>query len=340
MLRFVFLAFLDSQRHASHALRPPARGGMVVGTEVSGIGAQPLFLKMLDGKTHTFNVYFLSAELHEFTAAIAERLGKVPDVIMHRARRIDVLLEAGKKLNEFGWAKECTVHAVLNENEMAHGSPSTSPGASPAPSRPPSPPPSPHLKPNLPSGADPDNYMEDEQNSGFSPTQQMEMNLNAAASADARASTGGEASPEEPTSSPPHSGVSETAAAPNQTSQSGAEETLFTNLSSFMKQDSFYELCGLLGTKDIERTEFDALCSKGLVEASGELGNLNDTLGEQAGAALLLSLDRIKGLAVLRKRPMAGYERGGYWGEKEIPPHPSYALLKRAKLTPEFHPPM
>ena len=182
--------------------------------------------------------------------------------------------------------------------------------------------------------------MEDERDAGFSPTQQIEMNLNAVASADARASTGGEAGPEEPPSSPPDSGVSETAAAPNQTSQSGAQETLLANLSSFMKHDSFYELCGLLGTKDIERSEFDALCSKGMAEASGELGNLNDTLGEQAGAALLLSLDRIKGLAVLRKRPMAGYERGGYWGEKEIPPHPSYALLKRAKLTPEFHPPM
>ena len=121
---------------------------------------------------------------------------------------------------------------------------------------------------------------------------------------------------------------------------SEAHKALRTNLSSFVKHDSFYELCGLLGTKDIERSEFDALCSKGMAEASGELGNLNDTLGEQAGAALLLSLDRIKGLAVLRKRPMAGYERGGYWGEKEIPPHPSYALLKRAKLTPEFHPPM
>ena len=119
-----------------------------------------------------------------------------------------------------------------------------------------------------------------------------------------------------------------------------AHKALQTNLSSFVKHDSFYELCGLLGTKDIERSEFDALCSKGMAEASGKLGNLNDTLGEQAGAALLLSLDRIKGLAVLRKRPMAGYERGGHWGEKEIPPHPSYALLKRAKLTPEFHPPM
>ena len=103
---------------------------------------------------------------------------------------------------------------------------------------------------------------------------------------------------------------------------------------------TFFELCGLLGTKDIERTEFDALCSKGMSEASGKSGNMDDTLGEQAGAALLPSLDRIKGLAVLRKRPMAGYERGGHWGEKEIPPHPSYALLKRAKLTPEFHPPV
>ena len=189
MLRFVFLVFLDSQRHASHALRPPARGGMVVGTEVDGIGAQPLFLKMRDSKTHTFNVYFLSAELHEFTAAIEERLGKVPDVIMERGRRIDVLLEAGKKLNEFGWAKECTVHAVLNEHEMAHGSPSTSPGASPAPSRPPSPPPSPHLKPSatLPSGAEPKDYMEDERDAGYSDTQQMEMNVSAAGSADPRA---------------------------------------------------------------------------------------------------------------------------------------------------------
>ena len=41
----------------------------------------------------------------------------------------------------------------------------------------------------------------------------------------------------------------------------------------------------------------------------------------------------------MRKRPMAVYERGGYWGGKEIPPHPSYALLKRAKLTPELDPP-
>ena len=62
-------------------------------------------------------------------------------------------------------------------------------------------------------------------------------------------------------------------------------------------------------------------------------------LGLQAGAALRLSLDRIQGLALLQKRPMAIYERGGHWGETEIPPHPSYALLKRAKLTPEFDPP-
>ena len=86
---------------------------------------------------------------------------------------------------------------------------------------------------------------------------------------------------------------------------SEAHKALQTNLSNFVKHDSFYELCGLLGTKDIERSEFDALCSKGMAEASGEMGNLNDTLGEQAGAALLPSLDRIKGLAVLRKRPMA-----------------------------------
>ena len=122
---------------------------------------------------------------------------------------------------------------------------------------------------------------------------------------------------------------------------------MLANLSSFMKHDSFYELCGLLGTKDIERSEFEDLCSKGMRVAFGALGDQDDTHGEQAGEALKLSLearqlslDRIQGLAILQKRPMAIYERGGHWGGKEIPPHPSYALLKRAKLTPEFHPPM
>ena len=76
-----------------------------------------------------------------------------------------------------------------------------------------------------------------------------------------------------------------------------------------------------------------------LAAAVGDSSNTNPMLGLQAGAALRLSLDRIQGLAVLRKRPMAVYERGGYWGETKIPPHPSYALLKRAKLTPEFDPP-
>ena len=39
---------------------------------------------------------------------------------------------------------------------------------------------------------------------------------------------------------------------------------MLANLSSFTRHDSFYELCGLLGTKDIERSAFDALCSKGI----------------------------------------------------------------------------
>ena len=43
-------------------------------------------------------------------------------------------------------------------------------------------------------------------------------------------------------------------AASNVTSQSEAQEVMLANLSSFTRHDSFYELCGLLGTKDIERS--------------------------------------------------------------------------------------
>ena len=96
---------------------------------------------------------------------------------------------------------------------------------------------------------------------------------------------------------------------------------MLANLSSFTRHDSFYELCGLLGTKDIERSTFDALCSKGMSEASGALGNLDKTLGEQAGggASLGVSLDPIfheKGKAILKKCPAAAGWKGGEnsWG--------------------------
>ena len=207
------------------------------------------------------------------------------------------------------------------------------------------------------------------------------MNVLAAARADASA-LGKGASPEEPTSSPPESGVSETAAAAsaiseevspeeldhgtsssippalqaaldhsrarrarkaleaasNLTSQSEAQEVMLANLSSFTRHDSFYELCGLLGTKDIERSAFDALCSKGMSEASGALGNLDKTLGEQAGASLGVSLDPIfreKGMAILKKCPAAAGWKGGEnsWGY--CAPHPDYHVLKRARLTTE-----
>ena len=105
-----------------------------------------------------------------------------------------------------------------------------------------------------------------------------------------------------------------------------------------MKHDSFYELCGLLGTKDIERSEFDVMCSKGMIEASGESGNMNDTLGVQAGASLGVSLDPIfrkKGMAILEKCPAAAGWKGGKnsWGD--CAPHPEYHVLKRARLTTE-----
>ena len=119
---------------------------------------------------------------------------------------------------------------------------------------------------------------------------------------------------------------------------SEAQEALQTNLSSFVKHDSFYELCGLLGTKDIERSEFDVMCSKGMIEASGESGNMDDTLGVQAGASLGASLDSVfrkKGKAILEKCPNAARWKGGEnaWGY--CAPHPEYHILKRARLTTE-----
>ena len=178
--------------------------------------------------------------------------------------------------------------------------------------------------------------MEDERDAGYSDTQQMEMNVSAAGSADPRALEE-EVIPEVPDDS--RAERAKRLEASKQEGRYRAQEVMLSNLSDFTKHESFIELCGLLGTKDIERSEFDALCSKGMRAAFGALGDQDDSLGEQAGAALRLSLDRIQGLAILRKRPMAIYERGGHWGGKEIPPHPSYALLKRAKLTPEFDPP-
>ena len=112
-----------------------------------------------------------------------------------------------------------------------------------------------------------------------------------------------------------------------------------SNITAFMMHDAYVEMCGMLSNEDLTRPEFDALLQKGLTAAVGERFNTDPTLGSQAGAALKLSLDRMQGLAVLRKRPMAVYERGGYWGGVYVPPHPSYALLKRAKLTGEFDPP-
>ena len=87
--------------------------------------------------------------------------------------------------------------------------------------------------------------------------------------------------PEEPSysawdrgTSSPYPAALQAALACSSAKRSRVKETLHANLSSFVKHDSFYELCGLLGTKDIERSEFDVMCSKGMIEASGELGNL------------------------------------------------------------------
>ena len=104
------------------------------------------------------------------------------------------------------------------------------------------------------------------------------------------------------------------------------------------------ELCGLLSTNKIERSEFDALYMVGVKKVSGarEYGNPDTTLGKQAGATLARNLDHIYrtwGLAILKKRPMAKYECGGNWDGIPIPPHADYPLLKRARLTKEFDPP-
>ena len=73
-------------------------------------------------------------------------------------------------------------------------------------------------------------------------------------------------------------------------------------------------------------------------EASGALGNLDKTLGEQAGASLGVSLDPIfhkKGKAILKKCPAAAGWKGGEnsWGY--CAPHLEYHVLKRARLTIE-----
>ena len=113
---------------------------------------------------------------------------------------------------------------------------------------------------------------------------------------------------------------------------------MLTNMSDFTRHDSFFELCGLLGTKDIERSEFDSLCSKGMRVAFGALGDLDNTLGEQAGATLGVSLDPVfhkKGKAILKKCPAAAGWKGGEdsWGY--CAPHPEYHILKRSRLTTE-----
>ena len=71
---------------------------------------------------------------------------------------------------------------------------------------------------------------------------------------------------------------------------------------------------------------------------AGRYGNPDTTLGKQAGAALALELDRIfhkKGMAILKKCPMAAGWKGGVnsWGYCD--PHPEYHILKRARLTTE-----
>ena len=45
-------------------------------------------------RTYSFTVFFLTAKLHELTAKMQERMGRVPHVLVSRGRRIDVLAEA------------------------------------------------------------------------------------------------------------------------------------------------------------------------------------------------------------------------------------------------------
>ena len=86
------IVFLDSQHRASLSLRPPTHGGMTIGTETAGIVAQPLFVKLSGDRrpnmngTYTFIVFFLTAKLHELTAKMQERMGRMPDVLVSKGR--------------------------------------------------------------------------------------------------------------------------------------------------------------------------------------------------------------------------------------------------------------
>ena len=44
--------------------------------------------------TYSFTVFFLTAKLHELPAKMQERMGRVPDVLVSRGRRIDVLADS------------------------------------------------------------------------------------------------------------------------------------------------------------------------------------------------------------------------------------------------------
>ena len=377
---------------------------MAIGTPTLGIDAQLLFVKLSGDKrpnmnrTYSFTVFFLTAKLHELTAKMQERMGRVPDVLVSRGRTIDVLADADTCLSEFGWCKECTVYAVMHDD--AHGSPSASPGQSPAASQPPSRPASPYRKPDLPSGINAEDCMEEVPSD--MDAQEGDLNLCAAARADPRA-LGAGPSPEEPASSPPGSGMGEEAAAAGATSMEVSPEgstpspsegsageaaasrpaalhsayeaevsaiaaslidarlgkrtmrdaalvaaadlvkenmALRNNLTDFTVHSAAIELYGMLGTNQIERSEFDALYNAGVKKATGagRYGNPDTTLGKQAGAALALELDRIfhkKGMAILKKCPMAAGWKGGVnsWGYCD--PHPEYHILKRARLTTE-----
>ena len=94
----------------------------------------------------------------------------------------------------------------------------------------------------------------------------------------------------------------------------------------------------MLGTNQIERSEFDDLYNAGVKKATGagRYGNPDTTLGKQAGAALARKLDRIfdrEGRAILKDCLAAAGWKGGVnsWGY--CPPHPRYHILKCAKLT-------
>ena len=115
---------------------------------------------------------------------------------------------------------------------------------------------------------------------------------------------------------------------------------LRNNLTDFTTHSAAIKLYGMLGTNQIERSEFDVLYNAGVEKATsaGRYGDPDTTLGEQAGAALALKLDRIfyeKGKAILEKCPMAAGWKGGVnlWGY--CAPHPEYHILKRARLTTE-----